>query len=195
MKEILLSSNNQHKIHEFGNALDSIGWKLLTPKDLGLSFEVEETGKTFDENASLKSNHLFQLTGKPSLADDSGLCVDVLDGAPGIYSARFGGEGLSDRDRALLLLRETSNFSDRNCHYFASLAYTTEEGTKFFHGKCEGLLEKEYDFEGKFGFGYDPVFYYPPLKERFSRVPLEEKNKVSHRANALKLFVEYLKQS
>jgi XTP/dITP diphosphohydrolase len=192
MKPILLASNNSHKIFEFRNALSAIGWSLVTPADLQLEYEVEETGTTFDENASLKSNFLFQKTNTPCIADDSGLCVEALQGAPGVYSARYGLPHFNDKDRALYLLDQMKSHSNRNCFYFASLSLTDSTGTRFFHGKCEGVLEKDYDEEGKHGFGYDPIFYYPPLQNRFSRIPIQEKNKVSHRAQALSQLIQFL---
>jgi XTP/dITP diphosphohydrolase len=192
MKEILLASNNKHKVSEFRNALEPLGFYVYTPADLGISFHVEETGTSFEENAALKSNHLFSLTGKPALADDSGICVPVLGGKPGVYSARFGSPDWTDKERALHLLQSVESETDRQCFYYASLAYTTPEGTKFFKGRCDGEIAPNYDEEGVYGFGYDPIFIHHPSELRFSQIPPEEKYKLSHRGNAINALLNFL---
>lgn len=194
MKEILLASNNKHKVSEFRNALEPLGYFVYTPADLGLVFDVEETGTSFEENASLKSNRLHEMTGKPAIADDSGICVPALGGRPGVYSARFGNPDWTDRERAFHLLNSLEENSDRGCFYYASLAYTTQEGTQFFKGRCDGVLAKDYDEEGKFGFGYDPIFIHLPSNLRFSQIPPAEKFKLSHRGSAINEFLSYLRK-
>ncbi|MDV6234449.1 RdgB/HAM1 family non-canonical purine NTP pyrophosphatase [Leptospira ellisii] len=185
MKRLALATNNAHKVREVGSILSRLGVQILTPKELGTEFDAEETGTTFAENALIKARELFRITSLPSIADDSGICVDTLNGEPGIYSARFGGEGLNDRDRALLLLQKLESKTDRNAHYSCVIAYVDGTTEKIFEGSCEGIISKEYDSEGKYGFGYDPVFFYPPFGKPFSRVPESEKNSVSHRKKAL----------
>ncbi|MCX7998940.1 MAG: RdgB/HAM1 family non-canonical purine NTP pyrophosphatase [Leptospiraceae bacterium] len=194
MKEILLASNNKHKVSEFRHSLEPLGFFVYTPADLGIHFEVEETGSTFEENATLKSERLFELTKKPSLADDSGICVIALGGKPGVYSARFGNPNWSDRERAIHLLNTLEGVEDRSCFYYAALAFTTEKGTQIFKGRCDGSIAYEYDEVGKFGFGYDPIFIHQPTMLRFSRIPPEEKFKLSHRGNAIRNFLSYLNQ-
>jgi XTP/dITP diphosphohydrolase len=194
MKEILLASNNKHKVSEFKKALEPLGYFVYTPADLGIQFEVEETGKSFEENSSLKSQHLFTLTGKPTLADDSGICVLALNGEPGIYSARYGNPNWTDKQRALHLLNSLPEGADRKCFYYAALAYTTKQGTKFFTGRCDGILALDYDEEGRFGFGYDPIFIHTPSYKRFSQISPEEKFKLSHRGSAITSFLNYLNQ-
>ncbi|HMV41501.1 MAG TPA: RdgB/HAM1 family non-canonical purine NTP pyrophosphatase [Leptospiraceae bacterium] len=190
--QLALASNNQHKISEFKKILSS-GFSLLTPKELGIEFEVEETESTFEGNAKLKSEHLFKISGIPSIADDSGICVSALNGKPGVYSARYGKQGFTDRDRTEFLLSEIKGNPDRNAYYYCCIAFTNKEGTRFFSGKCEGLLADDYDESGN-GFGYDPIFIYPPLNKRFSQISAEEKNKVSHRGIALREFAKFLIQ-
>jgi XTP/dITP diphosphohydrolase len=189
-KKLALASNNPHKIFEFKKIL-STGFSLLIPKELKLEFEVEETETTFEGNAKLKSEHLYKISGLPSIADDSGICVNALNGNPGVYSARFGKSGFSDRDRTEFLLENIKGKADRAAYYYCAIAYTDESGTRFFTGKCEGLLAEDYDETGN-GFGYDPIFIYPPINKRFSQISPEEKSKVSHRGIALREFAKFL---
>ncbi len=173
--------------------LSPLGIEVSTPSTLGIPFEVEETGTTFEENAALKSEALYSLTGFASLADDSGICVSHLNGAPGVYSARYGHHHLDDRGRAEFLLNNLRGIEDRKAYYVCCLAYTTEKKTYFIQEECHGLISKEYDQEGTFGFGYDPIFFFPPYNQVFSRVVPEDKNLVSHRGKALRVFYENLK--
>lgn len=190
LSKLALASNNQNKIFEFKKIL-SDKFSLITPKELGLQFEVEETETTFEGNARLKSEYLYKISSLPSIADDSGICVSALDGKPGVYSARYGKQGFNDRDRTEYLLENIKGNPDRNAYYYCSIAYTDENGTRFFKGKCEGLLAEDYDETGN-GFGYDPIFIYPPLGKRFSQISPEEKNAVSHRGIALRELAKFL---
>ncbi|ULH28540.1 RdgB/HAM1 family non-canonical purine NTP pyrophosphatase [Leptospira weilii] len=193
MKQIAFATNNQHKVREVGFILSELGIQILTPNDLRISFNVEETGFTFVENALIKARELFRLTKLPSIADDSGICVSALGGEPGIYSARFGGPSLKDEDRALLLLEKMKENSDRRAHYTCVIAYVDETTEQSFEGRCEGIISKEYDRIGMYGFGYDPIFIYPPFQKPFSQVSEAEKNSVSHRRKALEGFLKFLK--
>lgn len=186
-----LATNNHHKLTELKKLFSGTNHAIYSPKELGISFDVEETGTTFEANAQLKSEHLYSLTNMPSIADDSGICVRALNGEPGVYSARFGGSGLDDKQRTLKLLEMMKGKEDRYCFYYCAISYTTEHGTKFFIGKCEGFIAEDYDETG-FGFGYDPIFYFPTINKRFSQITLEEKNLYSHRAIALKNFFSFL---
>ncbi|RHX85299.1 RdgB/HAM1 family non-canonical purine NTP pyrophosphatase [Leptospira stimsonii] len=193
MKQLALATNNAHKVKEVGSILGELGVQILTPKDLNVSFEAEETGSTFAENALIKARKLFRLTKLPSIADDSGICVSALDGAPGVYSARFGGEGLDDKGRALLLLEKLKGNPNRNAHYTCVIAYVDGKIEKTFEGRCEGRISEQYDTIGPYGFGYDPVFIFPSFQKPFSQVPELEKNRVSHRKEALKGLLSFLK--
>jgi XTP/dITP diphosphohydrolase len=192
---LLLATNNNGKLVEVKSLLNSLNILVKNPADIGIDFEVEETGVTFAENAAIKSEYLFKLSGIPSFADDSGLCVNALGGDPGVYSARYGKPEFNDKEKALYLLNNLEGKLDRTCYYFCSIAYTDSTGTKFFEAKCDGLIAKSYDEKGKFGFGYDPIFYYPPFRDNFSQVPTVEKNKISHRGLALQLFIKYIKEN
>ncbi len=173
--------------------LFELGIQILTPKDLKISFNAEETGSTFAENALIKARELFRLTKLPSIADDSGICVSALGGEPGVYSARFGGPGLKDEDRALLLLEKMKGKSDRRAHYVCVIAFVDETTDRIFEGGCEGIISEEYDRVGIYGFGYDPIFIYLPFQKPFSQVPESEKNSVSHRKKALEGLSKFLK--
>ncbi|MBK8396464.1 MAG: RdgB/HAM1 family non-canonical purine NTP pyrophosphatase [Leptospiraceae bacterium] len=190
ISKLAVASNNQHKIFEFKTIL-SDKFTLLTPKELGLQFEVEETETTFQGNAKLKSEYLYKISSLPSIADDSGICVSALGGKPGVYSARYGKPKFSDRDRTEYLLENIKGNLDRNAYYYCSIAYTDENGTRFFDGKCEGILAEDYDESGN-GFGYDPIFIYPPFNKRFSQVSVQEKNAISHRGIALRELAKFL---
>lgn len=209
LPEFLLATNNSHKLKEFrdffssdvdndqlletnqDNKFPSI--KILSPSDLQLNFSVEETGKTFAENSSIKSKALFSLSGLPSIADDSGICIEELAGRPGVHSARYGGDGLTDKERCLLLLEELKNSTNRKAWFECVISLADKNGIKFFTGRCDGEIATEYDENGT-TFGYDPIFYYPPLNKLFSRLTLEEKNRISHRGIAMeKLKIIFLR--
>ncbi|EMF91963.1 RdgB/HAM1 family non-canonical purine NTP pyrophosphatase [Leptospira santarosai] len=193
MKQIAFATNNQHKVKEVDSILFELGIQILTPKDLKISFNAEETGSTFAENALIKARELFRLTKLPSIADDSGICVSALGGEPGVYSARFGGPGLKDEGRALLLLEKMKGKSDRRAHYVCVIAFVDETTERIFEGGCEGIISEEYDRVGIYGFGYDPIFIYLPFQKPFSQVPESEKNSVSHRKKALEGLSKFLK--
>jgi XTP/dITP diphosphohydrolase len=191
--KILLATNNQKKFKEATQMLIPLGIEVSSPAILGIPFEVDETGTTFEENAALKSEALFVLTGLPCLADDSGICVSHLNGAPGVYSARYGEPHLDDRGRAEFLLENLHGIEDRKATYVCCLAFTNEKRTYLIREECHGLITTEYDSEGIYGFGYDPIFFFPPFQNVFSRVVPEQKNEVSHRGKALKIFYDHLK--
>lgn len=172
--------------------LTPYGYEVVLPKDLGISFSPEETETTFAGNSFIKSKELFRLTGLPSFADDSGISVPALGGEPGVFSARFGGPGLSDKERAAFLLKKLGTNKDRSAYYSCVVSYVDKNEAVSFDGRVDGQIAEDYDEEGKFGFGYDPIFIYPPLGKRFSQIPESEKNNVSHRKKAMELFLNWL---
>ncbi|WP_265359331.1 RdgB/HAM1 family non-canonical purine NTP pyrophosphatase [Leptospira paudalimensis] len=194
-KTLAFASGSDHKRKEMQMLLSPLGYEVVTPKTLGIIFNPEESETTFVGNSFIKSKELFRLTGLPSFADDSGICVDVLGGEPGVYSARFGGPGLTDKERALYLLNQLGQNSNRNAHYSCVVSYVDTIHQVSFEGKVEGLITSDYDEIGKYGFGYDPIFYYPNFGKRFSEVLEEEKNKVSHRKKAMDLFLEWFQNN
>ena len=195
--KVVLASKNQHKLVEIRQITDKFGFELVLQSELGVDIDVEETGTTFEENSFLKANAVMEATGLPALADDSGICVDALNGEPGIYSARYGfDETLDDWGRLELLLKNTEHIPDdqRQAKFVAVITMVSPDGEVIqARGEIHGRLLRQ--AKGKNGFGYDPIFYYPPMGMTTAEMPAEEKNKVSHRANALKVLYEKLKEA
>ena len=192
--QFVLASHNKKKLAELSAIVSSLGIEII-PLPEGAP-EPEENGKTFEENAIIKAKSAAEFTGLPALADDSGLCVDALDGAPGIYSARYC-EG-TDEDRNAFLLKNMQDKENRACRFVCAIACVLADGeTLTVRGECEGTLLRENHGAG--GFGYDPVFFVPPLKKTFAQLTAEEKNAISHRGKALEAFQvklrEYLEKS
>ncbi len=192
--KVVLASKNPHKLVEISKITEKFGFELILQSELGLHIDVEETGTTFEENSFLKAEAVMKATGLPALADDSGICVDALNGEPGVYSARYGfDDSLDDWGRLLLLLKNTEHVPDgqRQAKFVAVITMVTPDGkTIQARGEIHGQLLRE--ARGENGFGYDPIFYYPPLGVTTAEMRPEDKNKVSHRANALKLFYQKL---
>ena len=183
----VLATHNPGKLREMGEILKDFGIEVVSPRDLGITVDVEETGTTFAENAMLKAKAICQAAGLPAIADDSGLCVDALNGAPGVYSARYGGEGLDDKGRYLLLLSSLRGAPTRAAHFACAVACAFPNGdTLTAEGRCDGSIA--YAPLGDGGFGYDPVFLLPGTGKTFGQLTQEEKSAVSHRGRALKDF-------
>lgn len=194
--KVVLASKNPHKLVEISAILKPLGIELVLESELGVDLDVEETGSTFEENSFIKANAVMKATGLPALADDSGIAVDALGGQPGIYSARYGGDPtLDDWGRLLLLLENTKDVPDgkRQAQFVAVITLVYPDGHVVqARGEAHGELLREAHGQG--GFGYDPIFYYPPAGKTFAELTAEEKNRVSHRANALKLLYEKLRE-
>ena len=195
--KVVLASKNKHKLVEISKITEKFGFELVLQSELGVDIDVEETGTTFEENSLLKARAVMEATGLPALADDSGIAVDALNGEPGIYSARYGfDESLDDWGRLLLLLKNTEHVPDgqRQAQFVCVISFITPEGQVIqARGDIHGELTRAP--AGENGFGYDPIFYYPPLGKTTAELSPEEKNKVSHRANALNLFYEKMKEA
>lgn len=195
--KVVLASKNKHKLEEISKITEKFDMELVLESELGVDIDVEETGSTFEENSYLKAEAVMKATGLPALADDSGIAVDALNGEPGIYSARYGfDESLDDRGRLNLLLKNTENVPDdkRQAKFVCVITLVTPQGrTIQARGEVHGMLLRAP--AGENGFGYDPIFYYPPFGKSLAQVSPEEKNRVSHRANALKVFYEKLKEA
>ena len=194
---VVLASKNPHKLVEISKITEKFGFRLVLQTELGVDIDVEETGTTFEENSLLKARAVMEATGLPALADDSGIAVDALNGEPGIYSARYGfDESLDDWGRLLLLLKNTENVPDgqRQAQFVCVITMVTPDGQIIqARGEAHGELLREPVGSG--GFGYDPIFYYPPLGRGFAELTPEEKNQVSHRAEALKLLNQKLTEA
>ena len=171
--------------------------EVILESEAGVDVDVEETGTTFEENSRLKAEAVMKESGMPAIADDSGLCVDALNGAPGVYSARYGGEGLDDVGRYRLLLENMKGQMPRTAKFVSVITCCFPNGDVISaRGECPGTIAFAPMGEG--GFGYDPVFFIPGLKKTFAQLTPEEKNAISHRGKALELFKakleEYLKK-
>ena len=195
--KVVLASKNRHKLEEISQITRKFDMELVLQSELGVDIDVEETGTTFEENSFLKAEAVMKATGLPALADDSGIAVDALNGEPGIYSARYGFDPtLDDWGRLQLLLKNTEGVPDgqRQAKFVCVITMVTPEGqTIQARGEIHGELLRAP--AGENGFGYDPIFYYPPLGMTTAEMPGEVKNQVSHRANALKVFYQKLKEA
>ena len=195
--KVVLASKNKHNLVEISQITEKFGFELVLQSELGVDIDVEETGATFEENSFLKAEAVMKATGLPALADDSGIAVDALNGEPGIYSARYGfDDSLDDWGRLQLLLKNTEHVPDgqRQAQFVCVITMVTPEGqTIQARGEVHGEILRQP--AGTNGFGYDPVFYYPPYGKTMAEATAQEKNQVSHRANALKIFNEKLKEA
>ena len=186
-RKLLIATHNVGKLRELAELLGGIPYRLVSLSDVGIDADVEETGRTFEENAALKAETYRDLSGLPTLADDSGLEVDALNGEPGVLSARYAGEDATDADRVALLLRNLADApsEERTARFRCVIAVAAPgQRTRLYDGACEGLIVDEP--RGDNGFGYDPVFLLPDEGMTMAELPSERKNAVSHRAVAAK---------
>ena len=190
-EKFVLATHNLKKLAEMRAILSGLGGEVVTPAEAGVEVDVEETGTTFAENAMLKAKAVCAAAGLPAIADDSGLCVDALNGGPGVYSARYGGEELDDRGRYMLLLNSMRGQTTRAAHFSCAVACAFPNGdTLAAEGRCDGAIAFAPMGEG--GFGYDPVFLVPEKGKTFGQLTAEEKSAISHRGRALAAFTEKL---
>ena len=184
---IVLATSNANKVKELQALLKDAPVEIRCLKDYGPLPGVVEDRATFDENAYKKALHYSRVLGLPALADDSGLGVDALDGAPGVYSARYSGEQATDWDNCEKLLKEMAGKPERTARFECVLSLATPGGPALtWEGRCEGVITEQR--QGEAGFGYDPVFLYPPFGKTFAQVSMEEKSQVSHRGKAMQEF-------
>jgi len=190
---LLIASQNPGKLREMTQLVQGLPFRVLSPGDLGILTAPEETGKTFLENATLKALEYARRSGHLTVADDSGLSVDALDGGPGLYSSRFGGEGASDLDRNRLLLERLRGVpGERRGARFTSALAVVRDGKVLFQVQESVLGVIAEEMRGTNGFGYDPLFFYPPLGKTFGELLREEKDRVSHRGKAFARLREFL---
>ncbi|MEX0928783.1 MAG: RdgB/HAM1 family non-canonical purine NTP pyrophosphatase [Balneolales bacterium] len=191
---MVLASRNRGKISEMHQMLNPLGIELQTALDYPQLADIKETGSTLKENALIKARTAFYITGHPSLADDSGLEVDALDGRPGVHSARYAGPGADDIKNIDKLLEELSlcrGPENRKARFRTVLAYVDSEGSRIFEGRCEGHIASV--GKGRSGFGYDPVFVPDGHAITFAEMDAEEKNRISHRGQAMAAFREFIR--
>lgn len=189
--KVVIATGNQGKLREFKRILEPLGFEAVSMKELNLTLDVEETGDTFSENAQIKASAVCQAAGLPAVADDSGLCVDALDGAPGVYSARYSGQGDDQNNQKLLREMQGVPEEKRTARYVCAICCCFPDGTQLTaQASCEGKIG--YGLSGSQGFGYDPLFYVGDRS--FGQYGDEEKDAISHRGKALRLFCERLKE-
>ena len=189
--EFVLASNNKKKLKEMGDILAREGCSVISMAEAGFHTDPEENGTTFEENALIKARAACAASGRPALADDSGICVTALGDAPGVHSARYC-EG-TDRDRLFFLLKNMENVPEgqRQAYYVSAIACVFPDGRELLvRGECHGELTFAPD--GENGFGYDPIFFVPEEGTTFGHIPAERKNQISHRAHALQKLLEEL---
>ena len=193
--KLILASNNKKKLRELGEILSDMDVELLSQREAGCDFEVEETGTTFAENAYLKAKAVADATGLAAVADDSGLMVEALNGEPGVYSARYapGGHEASDKEKYEYLLSKLVNVEHRAAKFVSSICCILPDGSIIrTEGECRGEILREPAGEG--GFGYDPVFMPQGYDRSMAELGTEVKNRISHRANALREFKKKLRE-
>ena len=189
MKELILASNNAHKVEEIKSILED--YSILTLKDINYTEEIVEDGTTFEENALIKARTICKYSGKIAISDDSGLSVDLLDGRPGVYSARYSKEQTDEKNIEKVLLE--LNGQKSKAKFVSVIALVKPDGTELtFRGECHG--EIIFEKRGTNGFGYDPIFYVPSLDKTFAELSAEQKNSISHRKQSLEKFSQYLKE-
>lgn len=190
----VLASKNKHKLQEIQEILSQYDIELVLQSELGVDVDPDENGATFEENSYIKAKAVLDATGMTTIADDSGLWVDALGGAPGVHSARYGGPDYkTDRDRLNLLLKNMKGIEDRTARFVCVITLLKPDGTKLVaRGECEGVIDTEP--RGNSDFGYDPVFYVPAEGCTFSEMGSDRKNAISHRSNALKNLCKMLEK-
>ena len=193
--KLVLASKNRHKLIEMQTILGELGLEVVLESEVGVDVDVEETGTTFEENALLKAKTVMEASGMAAIADDSGLEVDALNGAPGVYSARYGNKN-SDAERTAFLLENMRDVpaEQRTARFVSAIACALPDGRVVAaRGTCEGTIL--FETRGDNGFGYDPVFYVPKIGMTFAEADGAQKNAISHRGNALKKFVQAWKEA
>lgn len=191
--KFVIATGNPGKVKDFNHILELMGHEAVSLKDMGIECDIEETGTTFKENSYIKAKAIYDLVNLPTIADDSGLCVDALNGAPGVYSARYGGEGLDDHQRCLKLLDEMKDELNRKAWFKSAICCILNDTTTIeVEGECEGTLL--YEVTGENGFGYDPLFFVEKFQKTFGEVSKEEKNEISHRRKAMDKLKEELEK-
>ncbi|MFR6009794.1 MAG: XTP/dITP diphosphatase [Christensenellales bacterium] len=192
---IILATNNKSKVKEISEMMSGSDITFVSLADAGINVEVEETGTTFEENALLKAREICKLSGKPTISDDSGLEIDALDGAPGIYSSRFMGEDTSYDIKNNALIEKLENVADpdRTARFRCCMALVLPDGREFVtEGAMEGIIAREP--KGINGFGYDPILFIPEYNRTSAELSSEEKNNISHRGEALRKMIEVIKK-
>ena len=193
--KVVIATHNRDKMKEIQGAIRSLGWEVISLYDFPEIREIEENGKTLEENALIKAREVFEKTGLPTISDDTGLEVDALDGAPGVYTARYAGEDCSYSDNVNKMLKEMSKvpMPNRGALFKTVMVFKDENTELIVEGVVKGKISRE--SRGDDGFGYDPIFYVTEYDKTFSEMTMSEKNKISHRGNAINNLINSIKQN
>ncbi len=189
-KDLVFVTNNQHKLREVKKAIEGV-FNILSLSDIGFKGDIEEPYETLEENAMAKVDFIYNKYQCNCFADDTGLMINALNGAPGVYSARYAGENCTPKDNILKVMKELQGVSDRDAHFATVIALHLNDERHYFKGIAEGQISENYD--NSEGFGYDPIFIPKGYDIPFSRFELSDKNKISHRGKAVKKLIEFLK--
>lgn len=188
--KIILATFNKHKLFEISQLIGSTDIELISLEDIGYDEEIVENGKSFIENALIKAETIFDKYKMPTLADDSGICIDALGGKPGIHSARFAGENTSSEEKNRIIIDMLKGTADRKAHYTCALAYVDDKEKFIVEKYCHGeIIDQE---KGNEGFGYDPIFFIATYNKTLAEISLDEKNKISHRGQAFREFKKHI---
>ncbi|MCI6272984.1 MAG: RdgB/HAM1 family non-canonical purine NTP pyrophosphatase [Erysipelotrichaceae bacterium] len=191
--ELFVVTSNQHKIDEFKELLEPLGYKIKSLLDLKENIEIIEDGKTFEENAIIKAKTICERFNITCIADDSGLEIDALNKEPGVLSARYLGHDTSYEYKNNVILERMKDKKDRTCRFVCVIALVSKNEIKTFRGEVEGKVA--YKIKGSNGFGYDPIFFYEPFNDTLANVSSSMKNSISHRGNAIRKMVEYFENN
>ena len=193
--KVVIATHNRDKMKEIQGAISELGWEVISLYDFPEIGEIEENGKTLEENALIKAREVFKETGLPTISDDTGLEVDALDGAPGVYTARYAGEDCSYSDNVNKMLKEMSKvpMPNRGAFFKTVMVFKDENKELIVDGVVKGKISRE--SKGEDGFGYDPIFYVTEYDKTFADMTMSEKNKISHRGNAINNLINSIKEN
>ena len=193
--KVVIATHNRDKMKEIQGAISDLGWEVISLYDFPEIGEIEENGKTLEENALIKAREVFKETGLPTISDDTGLEVDALDGAPGVYTARYAGEDCSYSDNVNKMLKEMSKvpMPNRGAFFKTVMVFKDENKELIVDGVVKGKISRE--SKGEDGFGYDPIFYVTEYDKTFAEMTMSEKNKISHRGNAINNLINSIKEN
>ena len=193
--KVVIATHNRDKMKEIQGAISELGWEVISLYDFPEIGEIEENGKTLEENALIKAREVFKETGLPTISDDTGLEVDALDGAPGVYTARYAGEDCSYSDNVNKMLKEMSKvpMPNRGAFFKTVMVFKDENKELIVDGVVKGKISRE--LRGDDGFGYDPIFYVTEYDKTFAEMTMSEKNKISHRGNAINNLINSIKEN